>query len=154
MNNLLNRLAAVGIIFALLSGCFSVKASAQSRKSRFDPDGSFWISGSAPNGFSDFSGINLNAKRTRHLPSPGVQLNNGRNFRFKQLNVSRESFTFTTVALSNISYGFSGRFLRGGVFQAANLDEQTPVLEGMLTKYRNGKKVAEAKLKFVYFGGT
>jgi hypothetical protein len=44
--------------------------------------------------------------------------------------------------------------LKGGVYGAGSLDDETPVLEGTLSKYRNGKKVAEAKLTFVYFGGT
>jgi len=126
----------------------------QARKERFDPDGAFWIKGSAPDGFLDFAGINLNSKKLRRLPAAGVELNTGKAFRFKQLSVSQERFTFTTMTVSNISYGFVGKFLRGGVFSAANLDDQTPVLEGVLTKYKGGTKVSEAKLKFVYFGGT
>lgn len=132
----------------------SVPGLGQRAKRRFDPDGSFWIHGTAPNGFSDFGGINLNAKRLRRLPSAGVQLNNGKTYRYKQLIVNQDRFVFTTVVLSNISYAFSGKFLRGGVFESANLDDETPVLEGVLTKYKGGEKVAEAKLKFVYFGGT
>ena len=126
----------------------------QAKKERFDPDGSFWIFGAAPHEFSDFGGINLNAKRSRHLPTAGVQLNDGRNFRYKVLSVKQERFTFSTVAVSNISYSFAGKFLRGGVYQASNLDDEKPVLEGVLTKYSGGRKVAEAKLQFVYFGGT
>ena len=126
----------------------------QAKKERFDPDGSFWIFGAAPDEFSDFGGINLNAKKSRHLPTAGVQLNDGRNFRFKVLSVKQERFTFSTIAVSNISYSFAGKFLRGGIYQASNLDDEKPVLEGVLSKYRGGRKVAEAKLQFVYFGGT
>ncbi len=129
-------------------------AFTQTKSSRFDPDGSFWIKGDPPTEFSDFSGINLNAKRSKYLPSPGLQLNNGRTYRFKTLIVKRENFTFTTVVRNNVSYSFSGRFLRGGVFASSILDDEIPVLEGTLTKFRDGKKVAEAKLRFVYFGGT
>jgi hypothetical protein len=142
---------ALFLLTCVLAGAAVV---GQAKKARFDPDGSFWIHGGAPEGFQDFAGINLNSKRLRRLPPAGVQLNDGKAFRFKQLSVSQERFTFTTVELSNISYSFSGKFLRGGVFAAANLDDETPVLEGMLTKYKGGAKVAEAKLKFVYFGGT
>ena len=53
-----------------------------------------------------------------------------------------------------MSYSFVGRFLKGGVFAETNLDDESPVLEGVLTKFVSGKKVAEANLKFVYFGGT
>jgi hypothetical protein len=141
-------------VLLVLALCSTVVALGQNRKGRFDPDGSFWINGTAPNGFADFSGINLNTKRLRRLPTPGVQLNNGKNFRFKTLSVKQNSFTFTSVTLSNISYSFSGKFLRGGVFESALLDDQTPVLEGVLTKFKGGQKIAEANLKFVYFGGT
>src|SRR5262245_59355548 len=154
MTRVVVRLTVFVAAFFLIAPYVCQSATAQSKKSRFDPDGSFWIKGAHPDGFSDFGGINLNAKRAKRLPPPGVQLNNGRNYRFKQLTVSRERLDFTTVALSNISYSFSGKFLKGGVYEAANLDDETPVLEGMLVKYRNGKKIAEAKLSFIYFGGT
>jgi len=127
-----------------------------SQRGRFDPDGSFWLKDgtTAPTEFSDFSAINLNAKRLRRLPSPGVQLNNGTNYRFKTLSVKRDNFTFTTTTLRGVSYSFAGKFLKGGVYASGILDEDTPVLEGTLTKFRDGKKVAEANLKLVYFGGT
>ena len=121
---------------------------------RFDPDGSFWLQGAPPNDFSDFGGINLNAKRSRQLPQPGLETNNGKRYRFKTLSVKQERFTFTTMTVAGVSYSFSGRFLKGGVYSSGILDDETPVLEGTLTKFRGGKKVAEAKLKFVYFGGT
>ena len=123
---------------------------------RFNPDGSFWLQDgkTLSTEFSDFSAINLNAKRLRHLPSPGLQLINGTNFRFKTLNVKRENFTFTTHVIRGVSYSFAGKFLKGGVYGAGDLDDQTPVLEGTLTKFRGGKKIAEANLKLVYFGGT
>jgi hypothetical protein len=124
------------------------------KNAAFDPDGSFWIIGDHGDGFSDFGGINLNAKRLRRLPPSGVQLVNGKTFRFKTLNVKRQNFTFTTVTIGGISYSFTGRFLQGGVFAATDLSDERPVLEGVLRKHKAGKKVAEAKLKFMYFGGT
>jgi hypothetical protein len=154
MTDILFPLTAKVVALLMVVVCVVNSAPAQPKRNRFDPDGSFWIKGDHPDGFSDFGGINLNAKRDKHLPNAGLDLNNGRHFRFKELSVSREKLTFTTVVLSNISYSFSGRFLKGGVYGAGNLDDETPVLEGTLIKYRNGKKIAEAKLSFVYFGGT
>jgi len=141
-----------GSIFLLLS----LTVTAISQRGRFDPDGSFWVHESTPlpTEFSDFSGINLNAKRLRRLPSPGLQLNSGTSYRFKTLNVKRDNFTFTTMSIRGVSYSFAGKFLKGGVYASGILDDETPVLEGTLTKFRDGKKVAEANLKFVYFGGT
>ena len=126
----------------------------QNKAARFDPDGSFWIVGETPNEFSEFGGINLNSKRSRQLPVQGFELRTGKRIPFKTLIVKRDNFTFTTVAVRGISYAFSGRFLKGGVYSAADLDDETPVLEGTLTKFRGGEKIAEAKLKFAYFGGT
>ena len=141
-------------VLLIVAVCCTVGVFGQAKKGRFDPDGSFWINGGAPEGFLDFSGINLNVKRVRRLPPSGVQITSGKSFRFKTLSVKQASFTFTTVAVSNISYSFSGKFLKGGVFETAGLDDETPVLEGVLIKYKGSQKVAEAKLKFVYFGGT
>ncbi len=138
----------------LLSLTSAPTFSQKSKSERFDPDGSFWLQGAPPTDFSDFGGINLNAKRSRQLPQPGLETNNGKRYRFKTLSVKQERFVFTTMTVAGVSYSFSGRFLKGGVYSSGILDDETPVLEGTLTKFRGGTKVAEAKLKFVYFGGT
>ena len=123
-------------------------------KVRFDPSGSFWIDGEPPAEFKDFSGINLNMHRLRRLPASGVQLNDGASFRFRTITLKQNNFTFTTVTLRGVSYSFAGKFLKGGDFAATWMGEETPVLEGVLTKFKGGKKVAEENLKFIYFGGT
>jgi hypothetical protein len=128
--------------------------SQTARTQRFNPDGSFWLIGAAPNEFSEFGGINLNGRRLRRIPTQGLQLINGTTFHFKALTVRRDSFRFTTLTRAGVYYTFAGRFLRGGVFAEMDLSDEQPVLEGVLTKYKGGKKIAEAKLKFSYFGGT
>lgn len=148
------RLRTRVVIFITLLLALCISAPAQTRSQQFNPDGAFWLIGEAPNGFSDFGGINLNGRRLRHIPSQGLQLMNGRTFHFKSLVVKRNDFRFTTIARGGVYYTFSGRFLRGGVFAELGLDDEQPVLEGVLTKYARGKKVAEATLKFSYFGGT
>jgi hypothetical protein len=136
-----------------LSLLLSVSVAGQNRRERFDPDGDFWILGQ-PDDFSDLGGITLNAKRLRHLGKPGVYQGNSRHFSFKTLSVRQDKFVFTTVTVRGVSYSFAGKFLRGGNYQRAMLDDETPVLEGRLQKFVSGKKVAEAQLKFMYFGGT
>ena len=146
----MRRTAKIVILLLLIA----TAALSQNKSARFDPDGSFWIIGEPPTEFSDFSAINLNAKRSRRLPSPGVQTNDGKNYRFKTLSVKQNNFTFTTVTVGGVSYTFSGKFLKGGNFAATWLDDDSPILEGTLAKFRAGNKLAEAKLKFSYFGGT
>jgi hypothetical protein len=126
----------------------------QANQKRFNPDGSFWIIGQPPTGFSEFGGINLNGRRLRRLPSQGLQIINGKTFYYKTLTVKQNNFSFTTVTSGDVYYTFAGKFLRGGVFAEQDLFDEQPVLEGVLAKYKGGKKVAEAKLKFIYFGGT
>ena len=140
-------------IVALLLAAWAV-APGQTKSTRFDPSGAFWISGEPPTDFSDFSAINLNMRQLRRLPTSGLQLNDGTSFRFKTIVVKQSNFTFTTVTLKGVYYTFSGKFLKGGDFAATWQGEETPVLEGTLTKFKDGKKAADAKLKFIYFGGT
>jgi len=142
------------VSFLLLLSLVCPALSQRTKPAAFDPDGSFWIIGEPPTGFSDFGGINLNGKKLRRLPPSGVQTNKGANYRFKTQIVKRSNFTFTTVTIGDVYYTFSGRFLKGGNFAATWLGDESPILEGTLTKFQGGKKVAEAKLKFSYFGGT
>jgi hypothetical protein len=143
-----------GCVSILLLLSLTLPALSQTKPTRFDPDGSFWIHGTPPDDFSEFGAINLNAKRSRNLPMAGLETNKAKRYSFKTLNVKRENFTFTTVTVGGIYYSFAGKFLKGGVYVSGILDDETPVLEGTLTRFRDGKKVAEAKLQFVYFGGT
>ena len=144
----------VFLMSLLFLGLSSIPALGQNKAARFDPDGSFWLHGKPPDEFSDFSAINLNAKKVRRLPPAGLQVTDGKTYRFKTISVKRENFTFTTAVIGRVFYSFSGRFLKGGVYQSLSLDDEVPVLEGTLIKFRAGRIVAEAKLKFVYFGGT
>jgi hypothetical protein len=139
---------------AILILLVSLPGASQTKSARFDPDGSFWILGQPPNEFREVSAINLNAKKLKRLSPAGVEVTAGTNYGFKTLVVKRNNLTFTTVTKRNISYSFSGRFLKGGVFAEAELNDESPILEGTITKYRAGKKFAEAKLRFTYFGGT
>jgi len=149
------RLCGV-ILLITLALASATPAHTQSRNTRFDPDGSFWLlDGQQPTEFSEFGAINLNAKKLRRLPPAGLQLVDGTNYRFKTLTVKRNNFTFTTVTRRGVYYSFSGRFLKGGVFATTELNDESPILEGTLTKYDGArKKLAEAKLRFTYFGGT
>jgi len=139
----------------ILPGLGALPTLSQTKRvSTFDPDGAFWILGDQPTEFSEFGGINLNARKLRRLPPAGLQLNDGTNYRFQTLTVKRNKLAFTTINRRGVYYTFSGRFLRGGVFAMTELNDERAVLEGTLTRYRGATKEAEAKLRFHYFGGT
>ncbi|GAC1399673.1 MAG: hypothetical protein NVSMB56_14690 [Pyrinomonadaceae bacterium] len=123
---------------------------------KFDPEGSFFPKGDAPKGLAEIGGINLFKRRLKTFTSEGSGVNttNGITHRFKTLSVTREKLIFTTVTRRGISYSFEGRFLKDGVYSESDLDNDTVVLEGHMTKLRNGQKIADANMRFTYFGGT
>lgn len=154
---------AVPVILALfLSAAFVTGQSrcpstTGSAAQKFDPEGEFNVEGNLPRAFSEVSTIQLlrDAKRSFLNTHSGLYTNKGVTYRFKALSVTRERFTFTTAALDGISYSFTGRFLRGGVFAEMDSDQWgKTILEGQLIKYKAGRRVAAANLKFSYFGGT
>ena len=137
---------------------FTLGAHSSSQK-RFDPEGQFNPIGNPPNGLDEVASIDLfRSGRGRPFTShthSGVVTTRGVVYRFQSISASRNSLTFTTRARGGISYRFSGRFLKGGVF--AEMDSSVwdqPMLEGTLTKLRNGRKVSEGSMRFSYFGGT
>jgi hypothetical protein len=137
----------------------SLLRAASSSQKRFDPEGQFNPIGNAPKGLEEVGSIDLfRSGRGRPFTShahSGVLTTRGVVHRFQNISVSQNSITFTTRARSGISYKFSGRFLKGGVY--AEMDSSVwdqPLLEGTLTKFKNGKKVAESRMRFSYFGGT
>ncbi len=133
-------------------------ASSLSQK-KFDPEGEFLPLGKAPKGLEEVGSIDLfrtgrNLSFMSHTHS-GVATTRGVVYRFQSISASQNSLTFKTRARGGTSYSFSGRFLKGGVF--AEMDSAAwndPFLEGTLTKLKNGKKVAEGRMRFSYFGGT
>jgi hypothetical protein len=137
----------------------SMHGAFSSSQKRFDPEGQFNPMGKAPKGLEEVGSIDLfrtgrNLPFTSHAHS-GVVTTNGVVYRFQTISVSQNKFTFTTRARSGTSYSFAGRFLKGGAY--AEMDStlwDQPLLEGTLTKFKNGKKVAESRMRFSYFGGT
>ena len=82
-------LTVVGIL-ALLFATWPA-APAQTKSTRFDPSGAYWISGEPPADFSDFSAINVNMRQLRRLPTSGMELNDGTRLRFKTVVVKQSS---------------------------------------------------------------
>lgn len=66
---------------------------------------------------------------------------------YSKLVIKGRQINFTTVAIRGLSYQFAGQFTRDKITSAL---EDTPevVVEGMVTKFSNNRKVMEAKLQF------
>lgn len=155
--------AAFLVGFALLlsaaaaGGASAVSVARMAEAQKFDPEGEFNVEATLPKGLAEVSTIELlrDAKRSFFNPHAGLYTNKGVTYRFKTLTVTREKFIFTTVDIKGISYSFTGRFLRGGVYAELDSDQWgKPILQGRLSKFNGSRKLAEANLKFSYFGGT
>lgn len=138
---------------------FSTLRAGSTSQRRFDPEGQFNPIGNPPKGLEEVASIDLfRSGRGRPFTShahSGVVTTRGVVYRFQSISASQNSINFVTRSRGGISYRFSGRFLRGGVY--AELDYSVwnqAMMEGTLTKLRNGKKVSESRMRFSYFGGT
>ncbi|HVG31532.1 MAG TPA: hypothetical protein VM911_00570 [Pyrinomonadaceae bacterium] len=125
----------------------------------FRPYGYYSLVGAHPKGFENFDTIQYWRKEDEQSGPDiserlsGVTADEGVLYRYRTITINRRTFVFTTRVVKSTSYSFTGRFLRTD-FLNSELNFDKPVLTGTLTKYRRGKKVAEAQVKLSYFAGT
>jgi hypothetical protein len=162
-------LACVAFIVSCLLPVLALRADARQTlltwahplaiQKAFRPYGYYSLVGDHPRGFESLdtiqywpksleqSGPDISERRS------GVTGDGGALYRYSTLSVNRKRFVFTTKKVKGISYSFAGRFLRTD-FVNTEMNFDRPVLVGKLSKYRNGRKVAEANIKLSYFAGT
>lgn len=152
-------LLALLLLGVAMAAPFSTTGALPGSQRRFDPEGQFNPIGNPPKGLEEVASLDLfRSGRGRPFTShahSGVVTTRGVVYRFQSISASQNRITFTTRVRGGISYRFAGRFLRGGVY--AEMDSSVwdqPLLEGTLTKLRNGRKVSESTMRFSYFGGT
>lgn len=156
-------LSASCLLCASVLPCVRVErarsASLPVAQKAFRPYGYYSLVGPHPKGFESFDTIQY-WRREDEQSGPdiserlsGVNERGGTRYRYRTISVNRQRFVFTTAKVRGISYSFAGRFLRTD-FVDADMNFDKPVLEGRLTRYRNGKKVAEATVRLSYFAGT
>ena len=156
---------SIGCLLSMIAIHFDAKAATVSNfeppvfQKAFRPYGYYSLVGTHPRGFENFDTIQY-WRKDQEQSGPdiserlsGVTADEGVLYRYANLSLNRRRFAFNTVRVKGISYSFSGRFLRTD-FVNADLDFDKPVLSGTLRKYRNGKKVAESRVRLSYFAGT
>ena len=124
--------------------------SASNRKG-FNPDGGYDAFGEAPAGFEHINRLYIfrnSGKRKSRFQSSLESFNRATEksveYRFVASLITRNKFTFATASIRGVSYRFEGRFLFD---QPTQLDDR-PTIEGQMSKYKNGVKVAEGKMAF------
>lgn len=125
----------------------------------FDAEGYYYIVGDLPKGFKDFVNFNVRNKNYESedeseygkLIAPEGAIDTGKEFKFSKISIGNEQIQFETERVKGISYSFSGRFTETRNFVWLEPEAVENVLEGHLIKKRNGKKIAEAQVKFGWF---
>ena len=131
----------------------------------FDATGDYYIFDSEskpaalPKAFSDFEEISITTRDYANASAendyagdaipPRGYVQAKKAYNFVRINVADRKIAFQTETKKGISYKFVGNFIDNSNNSAT--DEYYD-LEGHLTKMRNGKKIAETKLKLIAGG--
>jgi hypothetical protein len=119
-------------------------------RKKFDPSATYVPIGLKHKGLSEFSAFWIDAYVTEGKGY--IQVGTRQNEDYQELEVKfalatqRRLIFVTDSTEDGIEYRFEGEFLRGNMI--ADAPEGKPVLKGTLTKTKNGRKVAEAVVKF------
>ncbi len=118
----------------------------------FDETGDYGNLEENPKGFKDFQTLSVTTRvYTEKYPAgiavkpTGSLIMKSNEFKFSRTNITGRRISFVTQTKKGVSYQFDGKFVE----KVQPTDEETdyPELKGRLTKWRNGLKIAEAKLE-------
>lgn len=118
----------------------------------FDETGDYGLLEENPKGFEDFQTLSVVTRVYSEKYPDGIAVAptgslvmTSNEYKFSVTNIIGRRISFVTQTKKGVSYQFDGKFVE----KVQPTDEETdyPELKGRLTKWRNGVKIAEAKLK-------
>lgn len=116
--------------------------------SKFVWGGDFYVFDDLPKEFKNVEMVEIElADWSNDLPQPILPqgfLRAESKYRFTKILVNNELISFETEIKNKISYKFVGKFLESSQIYS----DLTPDLKGVLTKFKNGKKIAETNVEF------
>ncbi len=128
--------------------------------------GDYYILGDNPKGFYDFRNISIwdreysekLGKVVSVKPDGIINIGNTGNkeFNITWINITSRRISLVTQAKRGISYQFDGKFVEEETKLKTTTGEEYSEdvhLKGRLTKWRNGVKIAEAKVKLAVYHG-
>jgi len=126
--------------------------------------GDYYIVGNKPKGFADFDWVSIvtnvyNEKLGKAVavkPSGSIVTNTDKEFKSSWINIADKRISLVTKTRKGISYQFDGKFVEEEEIKVKVDGEEfteTVVLKGRLTKWRNGIKIAEAKVRLAMSHG-
>lgn len=132
----------------------------------FDPEGVYTVDGDLSPAFREFELFTINnkkldvecdAKDFGSLIAPtgsvietaaGSTASAGRSLKFQRIEIANTKIYFATEAVNGSRYEFEGNYLVNGNFYT--LDPDAKVLRGTLSKFQDGRKVAETEVSFTW----
>ena len=145
--------AVIALIFAA-----SFPATAQAKKNGKDIFGYFYFKGKTEKDFANIREIHLAGDFGAKEKPPfygliRLKAQRAKDFQILKPTGTGKNISFTTTAVSGVSYKFTGVFTRLDLEQK-QIPEGEVVLKGKLTKLKNGRQIAEQDASFTYFPGT
>jgi len=120
---------------------------------RFNPRGDYYVLGPKPKAFREVDGLELSVYPSdeKAVGQLSIQIVVNRTYEVQYAVsglVTEHGLSFATTAPSDnqYDYTFDGHFLKTGVL--SNARKYEAVLEGRITKSKNGVRVAEATIRF------
>ena len=120
---------------------------------RFNPRGVYYLLGQEPKAFPEFDCLELavspNEQKAEGRVTIQIVVNQTYEEQYAVSGLVTEhglSFSTRSVTDTQCDYAFDGYFLRSGTLSSARKHEA--VLEGQLTKSKNGVRLAAAKVRF------
>ena len=127
--------------------------------------GDYYISsagGRLPKGFEDFNSLSIGTdvwddkleRRVSVKPFGAAHTydhkRGGEEYKFSAINLTGKRVSIVTRAVKGISYQFDGKFVDEKIkYKNAGVEYVDDIyLKGRITKWRGGKKIAEAKVNF------
>jgi hypothetical protein len=125
-----------------------------------NPDMMYFVQGEKyPKGLSDFQAFGLYREQTKgsKLTFHGWVMTDREDpdnstCDMESVRVSGPSLSFAAKTRKGLRFTFDGRFLHSGDFRRY-AGKDVPVVEGVVRKYRSGKKLAEANARFTCGAG-
>lgn len=112
--------------------------------------GFYEVAGALPADMKPFGNFMIRSVASGKVSGAVVPDEEGEVFEFTNATLANGKLSFTTAKNAGVSYSFEGAFTATPPFGGG---KKTPVVEGVLKKYRNAQAAGQADLKFYYDAG-
>ncbi|HRH45512.1 MAG TPA: hypothetical protein PKY82_27990 [Pyrinomonadaceae bacterium] len=132
----------------------SENEAVENTEDEFYPDGEYYLITDSLENFEDLDNLQIEAHEYitkkdgtsdwKPIPPKGYFLRKSK-FKFTRIAIANREISFETQKIKGISYKFTGYYPKNLSF---NDGEDFVAIQGVLSKYKDGKKISEMEVKF------